>query len=246
MTDQNTPTTSPDPLDKPFPIWVIVIMPFYAGLFMALVLFPLAGDWRWLEGWMYNAVFMLITGISYFKINQENPRVIRNRMKFKKKGLSAVTRPSASSDRFILPFVGVGFFGAFILPSLGHRYGWVSVAFLVEIMALLIVIVGNVIMSIAMLQNAYASKLLDINQDQKLIDTGLYARVRHPLYAGAALMILATPIALGSWWGVLPACVAVVALILRIKYEEEMLVQGMQGYVDYQKRVPYKLIPGIF
>jgi protein-S-isoprenylcysteine O-methyltransferase Ste14 len=73
-----------------------------------------------------------------------------------------------------------------------------------------------------------------------------YARVRHPLYAGVLLMILTTPIALGSWWGLIPAAVAVLGLLIRIRSEEEMLVKGMDGYEDYRSRVRYKLIPKIY
>jgi len=101
-------------------------------------------------------------------------------------------------------------------------------------------------MDIAMVQNAYASKLLDINKDQKLIDTGLYSHVRHPLYSGAVLMILGMPIALGSWISLIPAAIGVLALIIRIKFEEEMLIKGMDGYIEYRTRVKYKLIPKIY
>jgi protein-S-isoprenylcysteine O-methyltransferase Ste14 len=106
--------------------------------------------------------------------------------------------------------------------------------------------VGVVIMNIAMLQNAHASKVLDINQDQALVETGLYGHVRHPLYAGAILLALFIPIALGSLWGLLPASLSVLMLVIRIKYEEEMLLKGMDGYEDYQSRVKYKLIPRIY
>ena len=97
-----------------------------------------------------------------------------------------------------------------------------------------------------LLQNSFASKLLDINPDQVLIDTGLYAHVRHPLYAGALLTILTLPIALGSWWGLIPAAVAGLALVVRTNPEEEMLIKGMAGYQEYQARVRYKLIPKIY
>ena len=101
-------------------------------------------------------------------------------------------------------------------------------------------------MDIAMYQNAYASKILDINKDQKLIDTGLYGHVRHPLYSGAILMILGLPIALGSWISLIPTAIGIVSLIIRIKFEEEMLIKGMDGYEEYRIRVKYKLIPKIY
>ena len=111
---------------------------------------------------------------------------------------------------------------------------------------LAVVNAGTIIMDIAMLQNAFASKLLDINKGQTLIDTGLYAHIRHPLYSGASLMILALPIALGSWWGLIPAIIGGLSLVVRIKFEEDMLVTGMDGYSDYQSTVKYKLLPKIY
>ncbi|MGC9397084.1 MAG: methyltransferase family protein [Anaerolineae bacterium] len=233
-------------LDKPLPLWLMLLLPVYAGGFLSLFLFPFAGDWRWFEGWAFVITFALNIGISYLIINQRNPRVIRNRMKLKKEGLTAATRKPAGSDRFIMPIMSLGFFGAFIVPGLARRFGWPTMPLALEMIGLVGFNVGLIIMNVAILQNSFASKLLDINKDQMLIDTGLYAHVRHPLYAGAVLMILSTPIALGCWWALIPAAVAILALVARIKPEEEMLIQGMAGYEDYRIRVKYKLIPWIY
>ena len=233
-------------MDKPLPLWFMMLMPIYAGGILALFLFPVAKDWRWLEAWIYIITFAINIGISYIIINKKNPRVIRNRMKVKKAGLTAATRKSAGSDRFLIPIMGIGFFGALIVPGLSHRFGWSSLPITLEITALILSNAGLIIMNIAMLQNSFASKLLDINKGQFLIDTGLYAHVRHPLYAGSLLMIVPVPVALGSWLGLIPAAVAVLALVFRIKFEEEMLIKGMDGYQEYQTRVKYKLIPKIY
>ena len=233
-------------IDKPLPLWFMMIMPFWAGGFLAIFLFPAAGDWRWLEGWVYIITFALNITISYSIINKKNPRVLRNRMKVKKVGLTAATRKSAGSDWFLMPLLGIGFFGALIVPGLAHRFGWSSIPAALKLTGLALTNTGLIIMNIAILQNSFASKILDINEGQKLIDTGLYAHVRHPLYAGAVLMILTIPVALGSWRGLIPAAVAALMLVIRIKYEEEMLVKGMDGYSEYQTRVKYKLIPKIY
>jgi protein-S-isoprenylcysteine O-methyltransferase Ste14 len=174
-----------DEMDKPLPLWVMIILPIYGGVLLALITFPIAKDWRWLEGWAFVITFVINIAASYFYINKKNPRVIRNRMKLKKEGLTSITKKSAGSDNFILPFLSVGFFGALILPAFDHRYGWSSIPFMVEMIALVLTNIGMIIMDIAMLQNAFASKLLDIKKGQELIDTGLYAHVRHPLYSGS-------------------------------------------------------------
>ena len=235
-----------DKMDQPLPLWMILLIPVYVGVLFSVILFPTAKDWGWLEAWLYIIVFAIDITVSYFIINKKNPRVIRNRMKVKKEGLTSLTKKSAGSDKFIMPVLGVGFIGALILPAFDHRYGWSSIPFMVEMIGLVLSNAGMVIMDIIMLENAFASKLLDIKEGQTIIDSGLYARVRPPLYSGASLMILSLPIALGSWWGVLPAAIGVFSLMLRIQFEEEMLIKGIDGYQDYQTRIKYKLIPGIY
>ena len=240
------PHNKTDKSDKPFPIWVIALIPVYIFVIFIIIFFPLSGDWAWIEAWLFITSLVINLTISFYVINKKNPRVLRNRMKVKKVGVTEKTKRSAGSDKFILPFLGVGFITALILPIFDYRNQWSSIPFTVEIIGLVVFNIGVVIMDIAMVQNAYASKLLDINKDQKLIDTGLYGHVRHPLYSGAVLMMLGLPIALGSWISLIPATVGVLALLIRIKFEEEMLIKGMDGYDEYRTRVKYKIIPKIY
>jgi protein-S-isoprenylcysteine O-methyltransferase Ste14 len=239
-------TTRDQSMDKPLPLWLMLSLPIHAGGVLAIFVFLVANDWRWLEGWAYVLTLAANLAITLPIINKKNPRVLRNRMKLKKEGLTDATRRPARSDRFILPISAVGFFGTLIVPGLAHRFGWPSMPIALEIAGLVLSNVGLVIMNMALLQNPFASKLLDINKDQYLIDTGLYAHVRHPLYAGILLMTLTIPIALGSWWGLIPAAMAVLTLVVRIESEEEMLIKGMDGYWEYQTRVRYKLIPKVY
>lgn len=233
-------------MDKPLPLWFMFILPFYMVGILALVIFPLAKDWGWLEAWIFIITFAVTMTIGTAIINKQNPRVLRNRMKMKKDGLTAATKKSAGSDRWIMPLMSIGFFGALILPAWAHRLGWAALPFAVEMIGIVLTNIGLIIMNIAMLHNPFASKILDINQEQNLIDSGIYAQVRHPLYSGASLMIIAIPIALGSWYALIPAAIGVLCLVVRIKFEEDMLIKGMTGYQDYQKRVKYKLIPKIY
>jgi protein-S-isoprenylcysteine O-methyltransferase Ste14 len=204
------------------------------------------GDWGWLEGWLLVITFAVNIGISYLYINRVNPRVIRNRMKVKKVGLTEETRKPAGSDWYLTPIMTVGFFGALILPGLAHRWGWTAIPLPIELVGLVLMNLGLVVMNLAILQNPFASKFLDINEDQYLVDSGLYAKVRHPLYAGVIILVLGIPSALGSWWAFIPAIFGALTFLVRIKYEEEMLVKGMAGYQAYQERVKYKLFPGVY
>jgi protein-S-isoprenylcysteine O-methyltransferase Ste14 len=235
-----------DKSDKPIPLWAIAFIPVCISVLFIIILFPLAQDWAWIEAWLFIVSFVINMTISYYLINKKNPRVIRNRMKVKKVGVTEKTKSSAGSDLFIMPLLSIGFIGAILLPPFDYRYQWSTIPFIVEIMGLIVLNGGLIIMDIAMVQNAYASKLLDINKGQKLIDTGLYSHVRHPLYTGAVLMIFAMPIALGSWISLIPATIGVLAIIIRIKFEEAMLIKGMDGYDEYRTRVKYKIIPKIY
>jgi protein-S-isoprenylcysteine O-methyltransferase Ste14 len=244
--EQETSQTETKKMDKPLPLWFVFILPFYMIGILALLIFPFAKDWRWLEAWVFILTFAVNMTIGLIIINKKNPRVLRNRMKVKKEGMTAVTRKSAGSDRWLMPIMSVGFFGALILPAFAHRFGWPTLPFALEMGGVLLTNIGLIIVNIAMLQNPYASKILDISQDQDLIDSGLYGHIRHPLYSGMVLMIITVPVALGFWYALIPAVFAIMTLMIRIKFEEEMLVNGMDGYTDYQKRVKYKLIPRIY
>jgi protein-S-isoprenylcysteine O-methyltransferase Ste14 len=233
-------------MDKPLPLWSMLVIPVYITGVFALLLFPAAGDWTWPAGWAYLLCITLVISLGYALINRKNPRVIRNRLKVRKEGLTDATRKPASSDRVFMPLAGVGFGGALIVPALAHRFGWPKIPLPLSIAGLVLSGAGMAVVMAAQLQNSFASKILDINQGQVLVDTGLYAYVRHPLYVGFSLWVLATPVALGSWWGLIPAALLVVALLFRIEAEEEMLIVGMEGYEDYRARVRYKLIPGIY
>lgn len=245
MSDE-TPQKKIDKSEKPLPLWAIAVIPVYISILFIIALFPLAQDWAWIEAWLFIISFVINMTIIYYLINKKNPRVIRNRMKLKKVGLTEKTKSSARSDFYIMPLLSIGFIGALLIPPFDHRFQWSPIPFVVEVIGLILMNLGLIIMGIAMVQNAFASKILDINKGQKLIDTGIYAHVRHPLYLGAVIMIIGLPIALGSWISLIPAAFGALALIIRIKFEEIMLIRGMDGYEDYCNRVKYKLIPKIY
>ena len=235
-----------DKLDQPLPIWFIPFILIYMAVIFSLLVFLPAGDWAWLEGWIAVVSLSLVMTISMAILNQQNPRVLRNRMRMKKEGLNQETEKPASSDRFILPITGIGFLGAIIVPALGHRFGWYTLPFGVALFGMVMMNLGTTLVFVALNQNAHASKILDINKGQVLVDTGLYGKVRHPVYSGYSLMILFFPIALGSVWGLPLALLCCVSLMVRIHFEEDMLLKEMEGYEDYQSRVKYKLIPRIY
>lgn len=235
-----------DKLDRPLSPWLIALIPVYiSGIFIA-IFFPISQDWTWIQAWIVVATFTINMTLNYILINIKNPRVLKNRIRMRKKGLTEKTEASAGTDKFILPLIFISFTGVFVFPAVDHRFQWFPIPLAGEIVGLILANIGLSIMNVAILQNAYASKILDINEKQKLVATGLYGVVRHPLYTGAMVMALGLPLGLGSWISFTFSAVFVVILIIRIKFEEDMLVKGMEGYGEYKKSVKYKLIPGIY
>lgn len=230
---------------KPISNWLILLVGPYLLLALMWFFFPVAGDWAWIEAWVYLGSWAIIFTIAYMLINRKDSTVIRNRAKVKKTGVTNEIKKEAGSDRWIYPLMTSLFFGAWILAGLNKRNGWTTVPFYLVIVGHVLNILGIIILNLSTYHNAFASKILDINEGQKLIDTGMYAHIRHPLYAGVWIMLIGTPFALGSWFALIPAVLCMGLFLIRIKYEEEMLIKGIEGYEDYRKKVKYKLIPKI-
>jgi protein-S-isoprenylcysteine O-methyltransferase Ste14 len=147
------------------------------------------------------------------------------------------------TQRLIMTIASVGFAGLIVVPALDRRFGWSH-------MPPWVIIAGDVVMALGWLaiyfvfrENSYTSATIEMAADQKVISTGPYARVRHPMYAGALPMLLGIPLALGSWWGVLPFIAITPALIWRIFDEERFLAKNLAGYTSYKQKVRYRLIP---
>lgn len=211
------------------------------GIQIPLLMLP-AGTWMWIEGWIYLLFFFIYMSANFFHVNMKNPTVLINRMKTKKESAKA---HGSESDRWLMPILSLIFIATYLVPAFDERYGWTELNIAFIIMGFVFLGLGLSLIYRVMLENAYASKVLDIREDQghKLIDTGLYAKVRHPMYTGFTIMFLGIPLSLNSWFGLIPVFLFVVFIYVRIGYEEEMLVDGLEGYEEYRQKVKYKLIP---
>ena len=236
---------------------LVILMLFSAAIQMPLLFWP-AGTLFWFEGWAYLIIFFITFSIMMVALNNKNPEILINRMKMKKqvirkkkdKGVEQNddVAKASGTDRIIFPLFSIFFLATFVVPALDKRYNWSIPIILVELIGFILLPLSLYIVYRVMLENAFASKVLDIREDSghKVIDTGPYANVRHPMYSGFALMMLAIVLALGSWYALIPAIFAIVFLTIRIKFEEAMLVDGLAGYKEYKERVKYKLIPWIY
>jgi protein-S-isoprenylcysteine O-methyltransferase Ste14 len=219
-----------------------------AGIFSVVIQMPLlffpAGRWDWIEGWIYLIMFFIFIISELLILNQKNPEVIANRMKMKKKKLAK----SQGSDKWLFPLISITFISIFLVPAFDLRYSWTIVPFYVEIVGFIFLAIAFYFLFRSMLDNAYASKVLDIRKESghKVIDTGVYSIVRHPMYTGFSLMGFGVALGLGSWWALILAALLVGLLVLRISYEEKMLSEQLEGYSEYKKNIKYKLIPKVY
>src|SRR5262249_31526792 len=151
-----------------------------------------------------------------------------------------------TSQKIIILFALFGFITLLIFPALDHRFGWSPVPLYVSVIGDLLVALGFIFTFFVILQNNYAASTIQVVEGQKVVSTGLYAYVRHPMYAGVLPMIVGMPIALGSWWGLFGLILVVPALIWRLIDEEKFLHKNLSGYTEYTKKVRHRLIPFIW
>jgi protein-S-isoprenylcysteine O-methyltransferase Ste14 len=208
-----------------------------AGMILALFL---AGGFDWVEGWAFFAVFLLCSALTTLYIQRHDPALLQRRLKA---GFRAEQRPR---QKAVQALASLAFSVAMVVPALDHRFGWSHVPLGVVVLGDLMVALGYLAVLRVFKENTFASALIEVGSEQRVIDTGPYALVRHPMYGSALLMLAGIPLALGSLWGlcVLPLFVAL--LIWRLIDEETLLVQDLPGYDNYRERVRYRLVPRLW
>jgi protein-S-isoprenylcysteine O-methyltransferase Ste14 len=210
-----------------------------AAVWVLLPLFFLAtgGDLAWWNAWAYCAVLLVPMTVFIFHMARHDPDFIVRR---------TTVREKERTQRWV-QLVGMPLMlGALMIPGLDHRFGWSHPPLGVVVAALAIWLAGYLAVVRVFLENRWAGRTIETYAGQQVISTGPYAMVRHPMYAGTSLLYVATPLALGSWWAVLPALAFIPVFVLRIRNEEEVLVRELAGYDAYRQKVRYRLVPFVW
>lgn len=207
--------------------------------FCFLIFVP-AGTLAYWQGWTFIAVFSVSTVLIGLYLVLENPALLERRIKV---GPAAETRPV---QKIIIALSFAVFCLMLIVSALDHRFGWSQVPAWLSIIGNALVASGLMIDLRVFRENSYGASTIEKMEGQKVIATGPYAIVRHPMYVGVLIMMLGTPLALGSKWGIVPAIATVPILVLRILDEESMLRDELDGYEAYARDVRYRLLPGIW
>jgi protein-S-isoprenylcysteine O-methyltransferase Ste14 len=207
---------------------------------LSALLFVPANSLAFPRAWVFLAVYFLPHAwmVGYFL--RTDPKFVERRLKI---GPGAETR---TRQKLVMVLVILCSFVSIMIAGFDHRLGWSHVSVIVSIAADVVMLMGIGIQFRVFVENSFASATIEIAADQKLIATGPYAFVRHPMYAGSLLMDLCIPVALGSWWALLPVVAKVPVVVLRMLDEEEFLCANLSGYAEYCQKVRHRLIPAIW
>lgn len=209
------------------------------GVLVAMLFGP-AGTFDYWQGWLFLAVFTLATGVPDIYLMRTNPAALERRLHA---GPWAEPRPV---QKLIIAAVFSSSIATIMFSPLDHRFGWSPVPTALTVLGDVLVAVGLSAAMLVVIQNGYVAANVTVEADQPLVSTGLYGLVRHPMYTGSLIMMIGTPLALDSYWGLVCILPGMIALIFRIRDEEKALTEELAGYRGYTQRVRYRLLPYVW
>lgn len=204
---------------------------------IGLLFFWPAGTFDYWQAWLWLAILFLPLMGMFIYLVKRDPALLERRIR---------TGEQRPEQRRIIAFSALYMILIFAFPGFDKRFGWSSVPTWLVLLADVFVLVAFLLNFLVIRVNSYASRVVEIQEGQQVITTGPYAFVRHPMYLSIILIMLATPVALGSWWGVLPVVPFIFLLAARAKNEEELLVDELKGYREYMQKTRHRLFPGIW
>lgn len=208
-----------------------------ALVLIAGLLFLSAGTFKYWQAWVFcGVIFLPAIFVTHYFLGR-SPEFLERRLLFREK---------EARQRTIINLGSVLFFIGLLIPGLDHRYGWSDVPVWMVILSDAVVLAGYFLVFLAFRENPFAARTVEVFEDQRVIDTGPYAVVRHPMYAGAMPMYLFMPLALGSFWAVLIYIPLCAIIIFRTLNEEEVLERDLPGYREYCEKVRYRLVPFVW
>jgi protein-S-isoprenylcysteine O-methyltransferase Ste14 len=210
-----------------------------AGVMCAL-LFGAAGTMRYWQAWIYVSTFVGASVLITLSLMKRDPALLARRMRggpmFEKEG----------TQRIIMVFTSLGFIALLVVSALDHRFGWSVVPVWAVVLGDILVAIGFYFIFLVYRENSFAAATIEVAAGQKVITTGPYAIVRHPMYASGALYVIGTPLALGSYWGFLALAATTPFLLWRLLDEERVLTRDFPGYAEYRQRVRHRLVPRVW
>jgi protein-S-isoprenylcysteine O-methyltransferase Ste14 len=209
-------------------------------LFFGVLLFLPAGTFHYWQAWVFIAVFVASTMGPTVHLAVRYPEAFQRRLK---SGPIAETR---TVQKLINIGILAAVMGVSVVSALDHRFDWSAVPVPVVIVGDVLVVAGIILAYLVIAQNNYAAATITVEEGQELVSTGLYGMVRHPMYVGALVMTVGTPLALGSYWGLVMLIPTVLVFAARMVDEEKAMRDELTGYPEYMTKVRYRLVPGVW
>lgn len=206
-------------------------------LIVGLVLFLPAGSWNYFNGWLFCGLLFLPMLVLGALLLWKAPALLEKRLNTKEQEKAQMAVVAVSSLLFLAAFVAAG---------LDFRFGWTHVPIWLVCLAAVLQLAAYGLYAEVMRENAWLSRTVEVQENQKVIDTGLYGIIRHPMYTATILLFLAMPLVLGSWLSFAIMLLYPVVIVFRIRNEEQVLETGLAGYREYKQRVRYRLLPFIW
>ena len=214
------------------------LVKFFCGLLMvALLIFLPAGTLAYGGGWLLVGLLfgpMFIAGLVMLR---KSPEFLKKRLDGKEK---------QATQKGVVALSGLMFIAGFVVAGLDYRFGWSNMPVPVTVVASVLFLAAYVLYAEVMRENAYLSRTIKVEEGQKVVDTGLYGIVRHPMYMATLLLFIMIPIVLGSWYALIPFAFYPAIIIARLKDEEELLTKDLPGYAEYKQKVKYRILPFIW
>ena len=216
-------------------LFVQAMTKFFAGvLAVGLLIFLPAGTLRFGQGWLLMGVLFVPMFLAGLFLMVKDPDRLRRRLDAREKEMTQKT---------VLLLSGLMFLAAFVLAGLSFRFGWLRFPRWVSVLGAILFLLGYVLYAFVLKENAYLARTVKVEKGQKLVDTGLYGIIRHPMYAATLLLFLSMPLILGSLLSLLVMLVYPFIIARRIQNEEQVLMRELPGYREYRKKVRWRLIP---
>lgn len=219
-------------------LFISAITKFLLGvLLVGLLIFLPAGTFDYIQGWILMAILFVPMFCAGIVMMIKNPGLLASRLDAKEK---------RSKQSIVVKLSGLMFLCGFIVAGLGVRFDWYMLPMPVSIIGATLFLIAYILYAEVLRENTYLSRTIEVQEGQKVIDTGLYGIVRHPMYAVTLLLFLSMPIVLGSLWAFLIFLAYPFIIAARIKDEEKLLEEELEGYREYKEKVKYRLIPFIW
>ena len=204
---------------------------------MGLLLFIPAGTIHWLDGWLLMIILFVPMFFAGLVMYAKAPDLLRSRLRAKE---------TQSEQKDVIKYSGLMFLAAFIIAGLNYRFQWIMMPRAIVWIGVVVFLLAYCLFGEVLRENQYLSRVIEVQEDQKVVDTGLYGIVRHPMYTATVLLFLSMPLVLNSLISFIIMLVYIPIIMKRIKNEEEVLEQELKGYKEYKQKVKYRLIPFIW